>query len=131
VASTLRSFDDGRLSAIWRRVVPVIQTTLELAAWEVGQGDSLRVFGCAVPPEEAADARQIKIPLQGHFAKHDEFFPPDQVEAMESRLKEGDVSYEFYWYDAQYAFGNETLKRDQPDAPTLANHYNPEAARLA
>jgi carboxymethylenebutenolidase len=101
-----------------------------LSAVHIKEADTV-VCWYGVPPEEAADARQIKIPLQGHFAKHDEFFPPDQVEAMESRLKEGDVSYEFYWYDAQYAFGNETLKRDQPDAPTLANHYNPEAARLA
>lgn len=32
----------------------MIQSTLELAAWEVGQGDSLRAFGCAVPAAEAA-----------------------------------------------------------------------------
>jgi hypothetical protein len=32
----------------------VIPSTLELAAWEVAEGDSLRVRGCAVPAEEAA-----------------------------------------------------------------------------
>lgn len=46
--------DDNRLAAIWRRNLPAIRSTLELAAWEVNAGDSLRVFGCAVPAEEAA-----------------------------------------------------------------------------
>lgn len=46
---------DGKgLTAIWRRELPVILATLELAAWEVAQGDSLRFRGCAVPAEEAA-----------------------------------------------------------------------------
>lgn len=51
---SIRIFDHNRLGAIWRRDLPMIQSTLELAAWEVGQGDSLRVRGCAVPAEEAA-----------------------------------------------------------------------------
>jgi hypothetical protein len=32
----------------------VIPSTLELAAWEVAEGDSLRGRGCAVPAEEVA-----------------------------------------------------------------------------
>lgn len=55
-AYSVRIFDGTDLSAIWRRDLPVIPATLELAAWEVARGDSLRVRDCAVPAEEAASA---------------------------------------------------------------------------
>lgn len=45
----------SRQSAVWKRDLPSIAGTLELAAWDVADGDSLRVFGCAVGPEEAAE----------------------------------------------------------------------------
>lgn len=55
---SIRVFDGSRLAAIWRRDLPMIQSTLELAAWEFGRGDSLRVriasFQCVVPADEAA-----------------------------------------------------------------------------
>lgn len=73
-----------------------------------------------VPPEQAADTRTISIPFQGHFALEDTFFTPDQVDALEARLKEGNVSYEIYRYQAQHAFGNET-----------GPYYNAAAANLA
>jgi hypothetical protein len=50
----VRIVDRDRPAAIWRRDLPVIESTLELAAWEVAGGDSLRFRGCAVSPEEAA-----------------------------------------------------------------------------
>lgn len=53
---SIRVVDHSRHVAVWRRELPLVQATLELAAWEAGQGDSLRVFGCAVPAEEAARA---------------------------------------------------------------------------
>lgn len=52
---TLRIHDHGRLAALWRRDLPLISATLDLAAWEVAQGDSLRVRDCAVSAQEAAD----------------------------------------------------------------------------
>lgn len=73
-----------------------------------------------VPPEEAADTRTISMPFQGHFALEDAAFPPAQVDALEARLKEGNVAHEFYRYQAQHAFGNET-----------GAHYNADAANLA
>ena len=73
-----------------------------------------------IPPEEAADPSTIKIPLQGHFAQEDEFFPPTQVDALEARLKKGNVTYEIYRYQAKHAFGNET-----------GDNHNPEATKLA
>lgn len=73
-----------------------------------------------VPPEEAADTRTISMPFQGHFALEDAAFPPAQVDALEARLKEGNVAHEIYRYQAQHAFGNET-----------GAHYNADAANLA
>ncbi|MDP6180166.1 MAG: dienelactone hydrolase family protein [Desulfatiglandales bacterium] len=72
-----------------------------------------------LPPEEAADSRTIKVPIQGHFALEDVPFPPAQVDALESKLKEGNVNYEFFRYQAQHAFGKET------------GPYNQEATKLA
>ena len=73
-----------------------------------------------IPPEEAADPSTIKIPLQGHFAQEDEFFPPTQVDALEARLKKGNATYEIYRYQAKHAFGNETGDNHDPEATKLA-----------
>lgn len=73
-----------------------------------------------IPPEEAADTSTIKIPLQGHFAQEDEFFPPTQVDALEASLKNGNVTYEIYRYQAKHAFGNETGDNHDPEATKLA-----------
>lgn len=59
-----------------------------------------------VPAEDAGDPATIKIPFQGHFAKRDAFFEPDQVRWLEGRLKAGKVPYELFWYDAAHAFCN-------------------------
>jgi carboxymethylenebutenolidase len=101
-----------------------------LAAVNVDEADAA-VTWYGAPPEDAADASTIKIPLQGHFASHDEFFPPDQIKALEQQLKKGNVDYELYWYDAPHAFGNETLTGDNPNVEKLADHYDPQAAKLA
>ncbi len=55
VEYSVRVYEGTRLTAIWRRDLPLMAATLELAAWEVNAGDSLRVFGCVIPPEEAAE----------------------------------------------------------------------------
>jgi carboxymethylenebutenolidase len=73
-----------------------------------------------VPPEEAGDPAKIAIPVQGHFALRDAFFSPDKVDALERKLEGGGVSHEFYRYDAEHAFGNET-----------GPHYDAEAAKQA
>ena len=72
-----------------------------------------------VPPQEAADTATIKIAIQGHFALEDEHFMPAQVDALESRLKEGKVNYEFYRYQARHGFGNETGEHHDPEAKKL------------
>ena len=90
-----------------------------LAAVHVPETD-VAVCWYGVPPEAAADTRTISIPFQGHFAQQDSFFPPEQVDALEARLKEGGVKYEFYRYDAQHAFGNENNASYDPDATKQA-----------
>ena len=90
-----------------------------LAAVYVPETDAA-VCWYGVPPEEAADTRTISIPFQGHFAQQDSFFPPEQVDALEARLKEGNVNYEFYRYDAEHAFGNENNASYDPEATQQA-----------
>lgn len=90
-----------------------------LAAVHIPETDAVSSW-YGVPPEEAGDTRTIKVPLQGHFGLQDEFFPPAKVDALEARLKEGGVDYEFHKYNARHAFGNET-----------GASYDPEATRLA
>lgn len=59
-----------------------------------------------LPPPEAGDPSRISIPVQGHWALHDEFFTPDKVDALEGKLKAGGVPHEFHRYDAGHAFYN-------------------------
>ncbi len=73
-----------------------------------------------VPPPEAGDPGTIRAPLQGHFALKDDYFTPAIVDALEAKLRESGVKYEFYRYQAEHGFGNDT-----------GTHYNAEAARLA
>lgn len=96
-----------------------------LAAMHVPEADAAVVF-YGYPPPEAGDPATIKIPLQCHFAKHDEFFAPAGVEKLEERLKEGHVPCELFWYDAKHAFAN-------PNPPGNAGlgHYDPAAAQLS
>lgn len=73
-----------------------------------------------VPPESDGDTRTISIPFQGHFAQLDSFCPPAQFDALEGRLQEGGVNFEFYRYDAHHAFGNQERDIFDPEATKLA-----------
>ncbi|MGH7576239.1 MAG: 6-bladed beta-propeller [Longimicrobiales bacterium] len=51
----IRIVDGNRLVGIWRRDLPPIRSSPQLAAWEAARGDSLRFpGGCALSAEEAA-----------------------------------------------------------------------------
>lgn len=63
-------------------------------------------YGC--PPLEYIDATKLKAPLLGHWATQDEFFPIATVDALESKLREAHVNFEFHRYLAHHAFANET-----------------------
>ena len=79
------------------------------------------------PPLEFVDAGKIKAPLLGHWGTQDQFFVIDGVDALEAKLDEAGVGYEFHRYDAKHAFANE--EADAKNLPPLG--YNPEAAKLA
>ena len=96
-----------------------------LTAMHAKEADAAVVF-YGFPPPEAGDPATIEIPLQCHFAKHDEFFPASGAEKIEERLKAGKVPYELYWYDAKHAFAN-----PNPRGSSGLGHYNPEAAHLS
>ena len=77
-----------------------------LAAVNVPELDAaVTWYGC--PPLEYIDATKIKIPLQGHWATQDEFFPASQVEGLAAKLKDAGVGFDFHHYLARHAFGNE------------------------
>lgn len=86
-----------------------------LSAVHISEVDAA-VCWYGVPPAEAGDTRTISIPFQGHFALDDVFFPIEQVDALEARLNEGGVNYEFYRYQAQHAFANENNDSYDSDA---------------
>src|SRR5688572_29930993 len=61
-----------------------------------------------VPPLDYVDATKIHIPMQGHFAIDDAFFPIAQADALDAKLTAANVPHEFHRYQAQHAFANET-----------------------
>jgi carboxymethylenebutenolidase len=60
-----------------------------------------------IPPKEAADPAQIRIPFQAHFANKDDWCTPAAVNGLEATLKQAKAKFELYRYDAQHAFFNE------------------------
>jgi carboxymethylenebutenolidase len=79
-----------------------------------------------LPPLDFVDASKIKAPLMGHFATDDAFFPIQQVDALEEKLKQAGVAYTVHRYDAQHAFANE----NNVNSP-LPLKYDPAAAETA
>lgn len=63
-------------------------------------------YGC--PPLEYIDASKICVPVMGHWATQDAFFKIETVDALETKLSEGKVDFEFHRYLAHHAFANET-----------------------
>jgi carboxymethylenebutenolidase len=96
-----------------------------LTAANVPEADAA-VIWYGVPPLDYVDASKIDIPLQGHFAIEDAFFPIAQVDGLEEKLRQANVPHEFHRYHAQHAFGNEMLG----DVPIPAK-YDAEAAETA
>jgi carboxymethylenebutenolidase len=77
-----------------------------LAAVSVPEMDAGVCF-YGIPPTAALDPKAIRAPLQCHFARIDDWCTPEAVDSLERKLREGNVSYELYRYDAKHAFMNE------------------------
>ena len=75
-----------------------------------------------IPPDQAADPGKIRIPFMAHFASVDDWCTPAAVDALEDKLKRGEVDYTLFRYEGrQHAFMNEA----RPDV------YDADAAKLA
>ncbi len=97
-----------------------------LAAVHVPEDDATVVW-YGYPPLDYVDASQIKAPLLGHWGTHDGFFAIEGVDALEKKLRDAGVTFEFHRYDAKHAFANE--EADSKNLPALG--YNPKAAQQA
>ena len=60
-----------------------------------------------IPPVDAADPRQMRVPFQGHFATQDDWCTPAAVQAFAEQLKSSKAKHELFSYEAQHAFFNE------------------------
>jgi carboxymethylenebutenolidase len=86
----------------------------------------MAIIWYGVPPLDYVDATKIHIPIQGHFAIDDAFFPIAQADGLDAKLTAANVPHEFHRYQAQHAFANETAL----DLPIPAK-YDATAAATA
>jgi carboxymethylenebutenolidase len=77
-----------------------------LGACRIGELDAAVCF-YGLPPESVASGRDVKVPLQGHFADQDDWCTPAAVDKFEADLKAAGNSAEIYRYHAHHAFMNE------------------------
>lgn len=73
-----------------------------------------------IPPKEAADPREIKVPFQGHFANVDDWCTPAAADTLESDLGSSGTEYEFYRYEAGHGFFNDTVEAYNSECATLS-----------
>ena len=97
-----------------------------LAAVNVPEADACVVW-YGYPPLEYIDAARIRAPLMAHWGSEDSVFPIDKVQALEEKLRDANVTFEFHRYQAKHAFANESA--DSKNLPYLG--YNAAAAELA
>jgi carboxymethylenebutenolidase len=71
------------------------------------------------PPPEAGDPGKITVPVQGHWALEDGFFTIGGVDALERKLRDAGVAYEFHRYDAKHGFYN----TGEPGHGGLGHHH--------
>ena len=96
-----------------------------LAALQPGAFDALSAW-YGLPPSEAGDASKLRIPVQGHWARHDEFFTMEKVDELERKLEAAGAMPEFHRYGAKHGFYN----TGTPGAGGLG-HYDHDAAENA
>jgi carboxymethylenebutenolidase len=90
-----------------------------LAAVNVPEADSVATW-YGYPPLEYVDATRIRMPLLGHFALDDAYFPIAGVGHLEQKLKTAGVKFEFHRYAANHAFAHEGGAAYKRDAAELA-----------
>ena len=74
-----------------------------------------------LPPPQVASGKDVRVPLQAHFANQDDWVTPEKVDVFEKELKSAGKTYEIHRYDAHHAFMNSERK----------NVYDAKSAKLA
>lgn len=72
-----------------------------------------------LPPESVAAPKEIRVPLQGHFASHDDWCTPTAVNEFEKKLRAAGKTAEIFRYDGHHAFMN-SERREVHDAGAAA-----------
>src|SRR5689334_477021 len=85
-----------------------------LSAVNVPEADAA-VIWYGYPPLQYVDASKIKAPLLGHWALHDQAFAISGVDALEKKLREANVKFEFHRYNCKHAFANESADQKKLD----------------
>jgi carboxymethylenebutenolidase len=63
-----------------------------------------------LPPESVAAGKDVKVPVQCHFASHDDWVTPEKASAFEQQLQAAGKTYEVYRYEGHHAFMNPDRK---------------------
>jgi len=74
-----------------------------------------------LPPPEVASAKDVRVPLQGHFASRDTWVTPQAVDQLEKDLRAAGKTFEIHRYEGDHAFMNSER----------GEVYGAEAAKLA
>jgi len=90
-----------------------------LSAVHVPEADAAATW-YGFPPLDYIDPTKIRMPLLGHFALDDAFFPIATVDELEKKLRSGGVKFEFLRYKAGHAFAHEGGPNYNRDAAELA-----------
>jgi carboxymethylenebutenolidase len=69
-----------------------------------------------IPPAAAADPKDVRVPLQCHFAAQDDWCTPDVVDAFEKALRAAGKDVEIHRYPGHHAFMNSERKEVYDDA---------------
>jgi carboxymethylenebutenolidase len=72
-------------------------------------------------PEQVAAPKDVRVPLQGHFANLDDHWTPALVDEFEKKLQAAGKTFEIHRYEARHAFMNSDRK----------NVYDEAAAKVA
>ena len=73
-----------------------------------------------IPPVEAANPAEMKVPFLGHFATRDDWCTPEAVAALRDAMSGLTTSVEIHSYEGEHAFFNETSAAYQENAAALS-----------
>ncbi len=63
-----------------------------------------------LPPPSVAAPKDIRVPIQAHFAAQDDWVTPDAADAFEKELKAAKKTFEIFRYPGHHAFMNDQRK---------------------